>query len=365
MRIDPVRIALALHPGWWRHRYADEVSTITSDLLEEGRSRWRLAGGLAVDALRQWARGPVPDLTQSLTIRRQVAAAAAALPVALVIPLAFYTMSYQQYRSRVILQSSSLLPTLSWPNPHAFDHRAITFITHGSDVTMTPTGPIVRGSMSWLTYVSGIGYFFMTAFALVCLFVLLAIWSSMRGALRERSRNSRTRRLLVWSPAVAMVTIVGLYLWANHLYQQPKFSFVIVHGRPTPVTNVIHPLLAKVVSDANLILGFGTLAGSLVAMAFLASRIELSTDEARVPLALSRLIGRLVPLMTVAYSLWVLGLRLQSGPTSRGQVIVGYAHSGWWPLALVSLVYTSTVSVRAIDAESSRFGRRRISSSHG
>jgi hypothetical protein len=350
-----------MHPRWWRHRYADEVATITSDLLEEGRSRWRVAGGLAVDALRQWGRGPVPDLTQPLTIQRQVAASAAALPIALVIPLVLYTTSYQRYRSNVLLQMGSMLPTPSWPNPHAFDHRAITFITQGANVTMTPTGPIIHGSMSWPTYMSGVGYFFITVLALVCLFGLLAVWSSMRSALRHRSRHSRIQRFLVWSPAVAMVAIVGLYLWANYLNQQPKFSFAIVHGRPTPVTSVLHPLLAKVVSDSNLILGFGTLAGSLVAMAFLASHVELSTDEARVPLALSRLIGRIVPLMTVAYSLWVLGLRLQGTPTPRGQVIVSYAHSGWWPLALVCLVYVSVVSMRAVGVESRRLQRQEVS----
>ena len=364
MRIDPVRIALAMHPGWWRHRYADEVATVTSDLFEEGRSRWRVAGGLAVDALRQWARGPVPDQTQPLTIRRQVAATAAALPIALVIPLVLYTTSYQSYRSALWFQSGALLPSPTWPNPPTFDHRAIKMITHGTNTTMTPTGPIVHGSMSWPTYVSGIGYFFITVLALVCLLGLLTVWSSMRSALRHRSRHSRTQRFLVWSPAVAMVAIVGLYLWANYLNQQPKFSSVIVHGRPTPITSILHPLLAKVVSDSNLILGFGTLAGSLVAMAFLASRVELSADEVRVPLALSRMIGRLVPLMTVAYSLWVFGLRFQGQPESRGQVIVSYAHSGWWPLALVCLAYASVVSVRAVGAESHRLQHQMMSATH-
>ena len=99
-------------------------------------------------------------------------------------------------------------------------------------------------------------------------------------------------------------------------------------------------------------------------MAYLASRVELSADEARVPLALSRMIGRIVPLMTVAYSLWALGLRLQGDPSSRGQVIVSYAHSGWWPLALVCLVYTSVLSVRAVGAESHRLQHEMMSITH-
>lgn len=354
MRIDPVRIALAVHPGWWRHRYADEVTTITSDLLGEGRSRWRIAGGLAVDALRQWARGPVPDLTQPLAIRRQVGASAAALPIALVIPLVLYTTSYQRYRSSVLLQIGSMLPSPSWPNPHAFDHRAVTFVMRGTTATMTPTGPIIRGSMSWATYVSGIGYFFTTVLALASVLGLLTVWASVRSVVWQRSRDSHIRRFLVWSPAVTLVVIVGLYLWANYLNQQHTFSSVIVHGRPTPVISVLHPLLAHVVSDVNLILGLGTLTGSLVAMAFLASQFELSTDEARVPLALSRMIGRIVPLMTVAYAFWVLGLRLQGTPESRGQVIVSYAHSGWWPLALMCLVYVSVVSVHAVSLGSKK-----------
>jgi len=186
----------------------------------------------------------------------------------------------------------------------------------------------------------------------------------MRSALWHRSRHSRTQRFLVWSPAVALVVITGLYLWANYLNQQPKFSYVSSHGHLTFTTTVLHPLLDKVVSDANLILGLGTLAGSMVAMAFLASRVELSADEARVPLAVSRMIGRIVPLMAVAYSLWALGLRLQGDPTSRGQVIVSYAHSGWWPLALVCLVYASVVSVRAVGVESHRLQHQVLSITH-
>jgi len=364
VRIDPVRFALAMHPRWWRRRYADEVATITADLLEEGRSRWRVAGGLTIDALRQWARGPVPDLTHSTAIRRQVAASAAALPIALVIPLVLYTTSYQSYRSALWFQSGALLPSPSWPSPHAFDHRAVKMITHGTNTTMTPTGPIVHGAMSWPTYMSGIGYFLITVLALVSLLGLLTVWSSMRGALRHRSRHSRTQRFLVWSPAVAMVAIAGLYLWANYLNQQQKPSVVTVHGQHVFSMTVLHPLLAHVVSDANLILGLGTLAGSIVAMAYLASRVELSADEARVPLALSRMIGRIVPLLTVAYSLWVLGLRLQGVPSSRGQVIVSYAHSGWWPLALVCLVYASVVSVRAVGAESHRLQHEMMSVTH-
>lgn len=365
MKIDPVRIAIAMHPRWWRRRYGEEVATITADLVEEGRSRWRVASGLAIDALRQWARGPVPDLTHSTAIRRQVAASAAALPIALVIPLVLYTTSYQRYRSAVWQQLGPLLPEPSWPNPHAFDHRAVEFVTRGSNATMTPTGPIVHGSMSWPTYMSGIGYFLITVLALVCLLGLLTIWSSMRSALWDRSRHSRTQRFLVWSPAVALVVITGLYLWANYLNQQPKFSFVTSHGHVVSTTTVLHPLLDKVVSDANLILGLGTLAGSIVAMAFLASRVELSAAEARVPLAISRMIGRIVPLLTVAYTLWALGLRLQGDPSSRGQVIVSYAHGGWWPLALVCLVYASVVSVRAVGAESHRLQHQVLSITHG
>ncbi len=365
MRIDPVRIALAMHPRWWRRRYGDEVATITADFLEEGRSRWRVASGLAIDALRQWARGPVLDLTHSTAIRRQVAASAAALPIALVIPLVLYTTSYQSYRSAMLRSVGSLLPSPSWPSPHAFDYRANKLITHGANTAMTPTGPIVHGLMSWSTYMSGIGYFLITVLALVCLLGLLTIWSSMRSALWDRSRHSRTQRFLVWSPAVALVAIVGLYLWANYLNQQPKFGFVTVHGHLVNTTTVLHPLLDKVASDSNLILGLGTLAGSIVAMAFLTSRVELSAGEARIPLAVSRMIGRIVPLMTVAYSLWVLGLRLQGDPTSRGQVIVSYAHSGWWPLALVCLVYASVVSVRAVGAESHRLQHQMMSITHG
>ena len=340
MRIDPVRIALAVHPRWWRRRYSDEVATITADLLDEGRSRWRVGAGLVVDALRQWVRGPVADLTQSPAMRRQVAASVAALPTALMIPLVLYTTSYQRYSNAVWQQMNPLLPMPSWPNPHVFDGRVTRTVLVKGIFTATRNGPMIHAWMSWPTFLSGVGYFIVTVLALVSLSLLLTVYSSMVRALSERSGHTRFGRILVWSPAIAMALLVGLYLWANHLNQQIAFGSAVVHGKHMAHMMVLHPLLARVVGDLNVILGFGTLAGSLLAMAFLASRVELDADESRVPLILSRLIGRLTPLMTAAYALWVLGLRLQRNSTSKGQVMVSYVHSGWWPLTLVCVAAT-------------------------
>jgi len=365
MRIDPVRIALAIHPRWWRRRYRDEVATITADLLEEGRSRWRVATGLFFDALRQWARGPVPDLTRPPAVRRQVAAASAALPTALVVPLVLYTTSYQ-YSSNAILRSMySLLPMPSWPNPHAFDGRVNKMVLVHGTFTQTATGPTIHGWMSWPTFLSGVGDFFVVVLALVCIIGLLTVYSSMVGALLARAGHVRFGRIMAWSPALAIAFIVGLYLWANYLNQQVAFHSVLVHGNPVSRMTVLHPLLDRVVSDLNVVLGYGTLVGSLVAMAFLASRVELNTDEARLPVALSRLIGHIAPFMTVAYAMWVMGLRFQGDATSKGQVIVSYAHSGWWPVTFACLTVTSALSLRALRAEPTRRQFKALSISRG
>ena len=354
MRIDLVRIALAIHPRWWRRRYRDEVATITADVLGEGTSRWRVATGLFFDALRQWVRGPLPDLTQPPAIRRQVAASVSALPAALMVPLVLYTTSYQHSSNAVWQTFDSLLPTPSWPNPHAFDGRVTKMALINGTFTQTSIGPVIHGWMSWPTFLSGVGIFFVAVLALACLLSLLTVYSSMVRALLERSDHVRFGRIMAWSPALAVAFIVSLYLWANHLNQQVAFRSGLVHGNPISRMTVLHPLLDRVVSNLNAIVGFGTLAGSLVAMFFLASRVELDADEARVAIALSRLIGRIAPFMTAAYAMWVMGLRLQGGATSKGQIIVSYAHSGWWPITLVCLAITSAISLLALSVEPNR-----------
>jgi len=354
MRFDPVRIALATHPRWWRRRYRDEVATITADLIDEGRSRWRVAIGLFYDALRQWARGPVPDLTQPPAVRRQVAASVAALPTALMIPLVLYTTSYQYSRNAVWQTFNSLLPTPSWPNPHAFDGRVTKMVLINGIFTQTSIGPVIHGWMSWPTFLSGVGIFFVVVLALVSIVGLLTVYSSMVGALLTRANHVRFGRIMAWSPALAIGFIVGLYLWANYLNQQVEFRSVLVNGRMVSRMSVLHPLLARVVSDLNVVFGYGTLAGSLVALAFLASRVKLDAEGARLPVALSRVVGRIAPLMTLAYAMWVMGLRLQGSPTSKGQVIVSYAHSGWWPVTLGCLAITSALSLLALGADPTR-----------
>ena len=344
-----IRFALRLHPGWWRDRYGDEVTLVALDLIADGRPAWRLAANLYLDAARQWLRGPVLDYGPTSRIHAQLAGAGAALPFALVLPLVVYTMMGQTYRSSNFTRFSGG-PTLytTWPTPDSFSGRKWETIHHGSNFVTGPMGPLIHGSMSWATYLSGIGAFFVGWISTLSLLGLLVAWGGVRFAIRKSSSPRRSWRILSWTPGLALVVVTTIYLWVNHLDQQPVVKEVMRSGHPVPVTSIEHPVLARVLGDVNLTLGLGLWIGAVASLAYLASRVEVATRDSRLPIALGRLVGRIMPLLLVAYALWIVGLRSQGAPTAPGQVIVSYEHSGWWSLAAAGLFFATLISLRGV-----------------
>jgi hypothetical protein len=50
-----VRFALASYPPWWRHRYGEETTDLTEQLVAEpGAKRWRVLANLLFGSLRAW-----------------------------------------------------------------------------------------------------------------------------------------------------------------------------------------------------------------------------------------------------------------------------------------------------------------------
>ncbi len=345
----PLRSALRLHPRWWRDRYADEVQLISLDMIADGQSAWRLAGNLYLDAARQWLRGPVLDSAPTSPIRSQLAGAGAALPFALVLPLIAYTMMGQTYRSSMISRISGG-PTLylGWPSPDTFSGRKWQTLQHGSNFVTGPTGPMFHGSMSWATYLSGVGAFFVGWISVLSLLGLLIAWGGVRLAVRTSDSPRRSWRILTWMPGLALVVVTSLFLWVNLLNQQPAFKTIMKSGRPVPVFSIEHPMLARVLGDVNLTVGLGLWIAAVASLSFLASRVEADARTSKLPIALSRLVGRMMPLLLVSYALWIVGLRSQSSPTTPGQVIVSYAHSGWWPVAVTALTIATAISLRGV-----------------
>ena len=348
MTPGPIRSALRLHPRWWRERYLEEVEAVSLDLLADGRSTWRLAAGLYFDALRQWVRGPILDAMPTAGLRSQLAGAGAALPFALVLPLVMYTMTGQTYRSSAVLQVSGS-PTLSltWPTPDSFTLRKFETIHHGSNFIFGRSGPLVHGSMSWATYLSGVGAFFVGWLIVLSLIGLLVAWGGVRYSIRKTAPR-RTWRVLSWMPGIALIFVSTIFLWVNHLNQQPVSKFIMRSGHPVVSMGIEHPTLARVLGDVNLTLGLGLWIGAAASLVYLASHVEVESRDSWMPIAISRFVGRMMPLLLLAYGLWIVGLRSQKLPVVSGQVVVSYVHSGWWPLAAAALVLATVISHRGV-----------------
>lgn len=345
----PVSSALRLHPKWWRDRYGDEVQLVSLDMIADGQSAWRLAVNLYLDAARQWLRGPVLDSAPTSPIRSQLAGAGAALPFALVLPLIAYTMMGQTYRSSMTSRISSG-PTLffGWPSPDTFSGHKWETVQHGSNFVTGPTGPMYHGSMSWATYISGVGAFFVGLISVMALLSLLIAWGAVRYAIRTSDSPVRWRRSLSWMPGVALLVVTTVFLWVNHLNQQPVVKTIMKSGHPVPIFGIEHPTLARVLGDVNLTLGLGLWIAGLASLSFLASRVEADPHASKLPIAVSRLVGQMMPLLLISYALWTVGLRSQRSPTAPGQVIVSYAHAGWWPVATVALTMATVISLRGV-----------------
>ena len=336
MTPSSIRIALRLHPQWWRDRYGDEVQLVSLDMISDGQSEWRLATNLFLDAARQWIRGPVLDSAPNSPIRSQLAGARSALPFALVLPLVIYTMMDQTYRSSLMtLISGSPTLYLGWPSSSSFSGRRWETIHHGSNFVTGPTGPLVHGSMSWATFLSGVGAFFVGWITLLSLIALLVAWGGVRYAIRLSDSPKPRWRVLAWMPGFTLIVVTTFFLWVNHLDQQVVLTTVMRSGRPVLVTGIQHPTLARILGDVNLLLGLGLWIASVASLTFLASRVETDARTSRLPITLSRLVGRTMPLLLLGYAMWIVGLRLQGSPTTPGQVVVNYAHAGWWPAATI------------------------------
>ncbi len=344
-----IRLALRLHPRWWRDRYSEEVGLVSLDVIADGQSASRLAMNLLLDAARQWLRRPALDSPPLSPIRSQLAGAAAALPFALVLPLVVYTMMGQTYRSALTTRISGG-PTLylTWPTPSSFTGRRWETIAHGSHFVTGPTGPLVHGSMSWATYLSGVGAFLVGWLSALSLLGLLIAWAGVRYAVRTSDAPRRSWRVLSWMPGLALIVIGALFLWVNHLNQQPVVTTVMTSGHPVSVIGIEHPVLARVLGDVSLTLGLGLWLAALASLTYVASRVAADVRSSRLPITLSRSVGRMMPLLLLAYALWIIGLRSQASATTRGQVTVGYAHAGWWPAAIVALILATALSLRGL-----------------
>jgi hypothetical protein len=79
---------MGLYPAWWRERYGDEVEVCSNDLVESGRSSWRINFGLFWGAVRTRvsARG-MPATSELWAARARAWLIVATAPVLVVVPV--------------------------------------------------------------------------------------------------------------------------------------------------------------------------------------------------------------------------------------------------------------------------------------
>jgi hypothetical protein len=162
--------AFKLYPSWWRDRYLEEAQAVTSDLIEAGSSRWRIALNLSGGALRArlTARG-IPREIEPWASRTRASIVLATAPTLAVIPLMF-----------TIRQVPALPDGSGWTMPSS--HLATTLY-------------LVLG----LTFVA---------------LISTVIWgyASLSNGVTTREKNGPSLRMLARMPGYLAILAVGMVI---------------------------------------------------------------------------------------------------------------------------------------------------------
>ena len=82
-----VDTTVAFYPVWWRKVYEDEIRRVVEDLVDDGRSEWRLAANLMRGAMITRLRGDAMPMQRELwAARTRASIAVATLPWLAVMP---------------------------------------------------------------------------------------------------------------------------------------------------------------------------------------------------------------------------------------------------------------------------------------
>jgi hypothetical protein len=245
--------ALKLYPAWWRDRYLEEAQTVTHDLIEAGRSRWRIALNLSGGALRArlTATGMPPDVEPWVS-RTRASIVLATAPTLAVVPLML-----------TIRQVPALPNGSAWTSPNS--HLA---------------------SMFYLLLV-------LAFWALV----LTLIWgyTSLSSGVLARGENGRGLRLLTRVPGYLVCLGVGLFM-ASGVIEPHTF---INHGKDSIPLNG-HPLVAHVLSISAIGAFSLCWAASVVLLRAVAHRAEIPVASLRSGKRVSAAVSTLLWFMSAA-----------------------------------------------------------------
>ncbi|HEX3334611.1 MAG TPA: hypothetical protein VHS57_09730 [Acidimicrobiales bacterium] len=261
--------AFGLYPRWWRDRYLDEVHRITEDLVAGGRSRWALAGNLAVGAVRARVRGAGMPASYDLWARRSAAVVALATAPGLV---------------------------------------AIALV---ASIRQAPLRP---SQVAATTPAATAAYLVLLLSSVLLVGVMISAYRTIARGVRERGPSNR-RGLRILARAPGWLALASAALLVASLFLRPGGG-TSTHGHVTLSNG--HPLLAAVLLDAA---GIAVLlCGAAVSLLLVevARHAALSLRTLTSGLYTARALMALLWLMTFAAA--TLSALSQSGVTSLAGV---------------------------------------------
>jgi hypothetical protein len=321
MRPGPlVETALSLYPSWWKERHLEEMRLVVADLLQEGRSPLSLFFNLLREALRTRAKATgMPKVYDLWVARTRHSIAIATLSWWFIAPLiicASVVSSLPLERFTTFLPSPSLL----------FQSRQ----------ALLGPGTLKAFGLA-VSLGSGAGIVLFLLYLLASA-VLVSGWISMLSAINRSDLPDRRRLLWIgWVPAISLLGCSGLS-WAWWAARPTSF---MTYPRRFPTNGNI--AIAHVLGIAfwpTLIIGWLV---SLVCIAYVANRADLSLHNLRTGQVISAVVALLTTLVCLAYSAWI-GSFLFLGAKGL-PVSLTYPHEALWIAILVALVLLTGASI--------------------
>jgi hypothetical protein len=327
MRSDRlVDAALRCYPAWWRDRYAGEVRTVSDDLRAGGRSSVRIVLDLVVGMVRvrRDAIG-MPCSYPLWNARTRASVATATLPFVLLAPFVLACIGFTGLRAEggTVYYSGFLFP------------RGLMRFGHTGLLPAPPLTP----AASLIFWAEGA----ILVVALLTLMTVMYGWGNFIVAVRNAAPGrSRWARVLGWTPGLVVVAFIGFSVLAGRF--RPHEWVGVLNHASRPVGG--NAALVRLFQDLALVALVGGWLLSVVVVAAVARRYEMTPFDLRVGARVSSIMAVLAVLMGLALAAWGAGVFLQARQAGQGTfTVVEFGHPSLWPLSTAAALLACTLSV--------------------